>query len=72
MKIILNNSNSTLNHRIKIHNVYNEFDTRSSSTLNTLKIELNKNKKQIKNENEKNTKYIQNVIVKNFNTHHSQ
>ena len=69
MKITLNNSDSSFKHVIKIHNVYNESKTRFASTLKILKTMLKENKSH---SNDENDDYVQNVVIEDFNIHHSQ
>ena len=69
MKITLNNSDSNFKHVIKIHNVYNESKIRFASTLKILKSMLKKNKSH---SNDEDDDYVQNVVIENFNIHHSQ
>ena len=69
MKITLNNFDSNLQHTMRIHNAYNESNTQFSSTLKTLKTIFRIDKKFV---NDEIANYIQNIIMKNFNIHHSQ
>ena len=65
MKITLNNSDSNFKHVIRIHNVYNESETRLASTLKILKTMLEENKSH---SNDEDDDYVQNVVVEDFNT----